>query len=194
MRTQGVYVLTLMVGLCATPAIGKTVWPQSEPQQVTLFSRIKHMDRDHSYGRSAFNFQHGLRSDDERWKPVTRNEYSILYGSIATNHDSDWFAVSMGCEERSRIKDLGAMTWSNVFDTPFLPAHARTEFGIRFPRRGESYESSSDERVTRVIAGHMYVVHIKKEESDFYAMFRVDSPELSDHCTISWKIVPSPEQ
>ena len=197
MRNQmlcGVYVLTLIVGLGSKAAIGKTVWLQSEPQQVTLFSRIKYMDRNHSYGKAAFNFQHALRSDDERWKPLARNEYSILYGNISINHDSDWFDVSMGGEELSRIKDLGSMGWSDVVYTPFLPANPRIESGITFPRRGESFESTSDERVTRVVAGHMYVLRLKKGQSDVYVMFRVDSLEPSDHCTISWKLVPSPEQ
>jgi hypothetical protein len=47
--------------------------------------------------------------------------------------------------------------------------------------------------VSRVVTGHMYLVHIKNRESNLYAMFRVEALEPSDHCTISWKIVPSPE-
>jgi hypothetical protein len=174
---------------------GEVIKSQDEPQQITLFSRAAYLtEKNQGYGRSAFNFQHSVRSDDKDWTRITRNYYSVLYGNISMNHDSDWFSVSSGGDEPSRIKDLGELRWSDAFYTPFLPANPRLYSGIRDPRRGESYESSSEERVTKVVVGHLYVVHIKNEVSDFYAMFRVDSLQPSDHCTISWKVVSSPEQ
>ena len=180
--------LTLMVGLGLTNATANMRF-QSETQQVTLFSRATY--KDNGLGRSAFSFQYALRSDDEKWSRITRKECSLYYGSVSIDHDSDWFSVSMGGDNPSRIKDLGAMAWSEIVNTPFLPANPRPESGIRLPAWGES--TSSDESVTKVIVGHIYVVHIKKPEWDYYAMFTVDSLERNDHCTISWKRVPSPE-
>lgn len=164
---------------------------QTLPQTITLYSRITH--KDEGYGRSAFNFQHGVRSDVEGWEGITHNYAHLLYGSISVNRDTDWFSVSMGGEDPSQIKDLGELGWSDVYHTPFLPANPQLSSGIRFPGINESFESSSDGRVTQAVAGHLYVVHIKNRRSNLYAMFRVDALEQSDRCTISWKIVPSPE-
>jgi hypothetical protein len=164
---------------------------KSEPQQVTLFSRITHKDGD--YGRSAFSF-YGVRSDDQEWLQIARNRAHLMYGSISMNRDTDWFSVSMGGSEPSRIKDLGEMQWVDVVSAPFLPANPRSNGGVRAPGRGESFELSSDERVTKVVAGHMYVVHIKNNDEDFYAMFRVESLDPSDRCTISWRVMASPKR
>jgi hypothetical protein len=161
-----------------------------DPQQVTLFSRITQGSQD--YGRSAFSF-YGVRSDDRNWRRVAGSAH-LLYGSISIDHDTDWLEVSMAGDDASRVKDLGEMQWADVSDAPLLPANPRPNRGIRFPGRGESYESSSDGRVTRAVAGHMYVVHIKNSVEEFYAMFRVDSLVPSDHCTISWRVMRSPKR
>jgi hypothetical protein len=161
-------------------------------QETTLYSRLSY--KDEGYGRSAFNFMHGMRSDNREWLRLAHNYAELLYGSISIGGDTDWFCVSMGGEDPSRIKDLGALDWSDVSEVPPLSATPRTSSGLRFPGEGESFESSSEGRVTRVESGHLYVVHIKNRESDRYAMFRVDSLKPSDNCTISWKEVPSPEQ
>lgn len=184
--------LFLLCVLVATNVSGQAVPPPSEPLQATLFSRIQHKNKD--YGRSAFNFQHGVRSDDKSWNQTARGYYHLLYGSISINGDSDWFGVPGDGEDSTRIKDLGVLQWSQVYFTPFLPANPHPSGAIRWPRPGESLESSSEERVTKVIAGHMYVVHIKNKETDLYVMFRVDELVPSDKCSISWKLVPSPEK
>jgi hypothetical protein len=161
-------------------------------QEVILCSRIGH--KESGYGKSAFSFRHGLRSDSEDWLRITHNYQDLLYGSIAHNNDSDWFSVSMGGDEESNwIRDLGEMEWSELQEIPVLPASPHSSTGIRMPRVGESYEVSSEGRVTRAELGHMYVVHIRNRETDHYAMFRVEALKTSDSCTISWKVVPSPE-
>lgn len=186
-------IMFLLVGTFSNvSAIGERKIPKTEPQKVTLFSRITY--KEDGYGKSAFNFQHGLRSDDETWERVAHNYAHLMYGSISFDTGTDWFSVSMGGDDPSRIKDLGALQWSEVYDTPFLLATPRQSTGIRFPGRQESFEASSEERVTKVVVGHMYLVHIKNREADLYAMFRVEALEPSDHCTISWKVVPSLEK
>ncbi|HEV2830102.1 MAG TPA: hypothetical protein VGW76_21055 [Pyrinomonadaceae bacterium] len=182
------FLITTVFGLHAH---GQTAELQTQPQTITLFSRITYKDQ--GYGRSAFNFRHGVRSDVEGWEKLTNNYSPLLYGSISINGDTDWFSISMGGEDPSRIKDLGELEWSQVYYTPFLPANPPLSSGIRFPGKNEPFESSSEGRVTQVVAGHMYVVHIKNRETNLYAMFRVDALEPSHHCTISWKLVPSPE-
>ena len=65
---------------------------QVEVQEISLFSRLGHKET--GYGKSAFSFWHGLRSDNEQWFSVTHNYADLLYGSLSTNDDSDRFCVS----------------------------------------------------------------------------------------------------
>ena len=73
-------------------------WRSAKPKTVTLFSRAKHQPNSNEYGKSAFSFNHGVRSDNGR--RITRNNYELLYGSIRLNGDSDWFKVTMGTDDR----------------------------------------------------------------------------------------------
>jgi hypothetical protein len=188
--------LILAVGVVGNSAKAQSPanenWRDVEPQTVTLFSRATHKDEDGGYAKSAFSFKHGVRSDVGR--QITGNNYELEYGSIDWNHDSDWFEVTMVTDDCSRIKDLGALQWAEVFDVPFLPASVVPQDGIRMPRKNQTYEESSNGQVTRVVAGHMYVVHTKDSSSDLYTLFRVEKLVPSDEVTISWKVVPSPEQ
>lgn len=167
-------------------------WRDVEPQTATLFSRARYKDKFEDYGKSTFSFKHGLRSDVGR--DITRNNYELSYGSISWNGDSDWFIVTMVTDDCSRIKDLGELDWPVVFDVPFLPASIAPQRGIRMPKKNETYEESSNGQVTKVVAGHIYVVHSKDPDADFYTLFRVEKLVPSDQVTISWKVVPSPEQ
>ena len=166
-------------------------WRAVEPKTVTLFSRAKYKDKFDGYGKSAFSFKYGLRSDVR--PETTLNNYELEYGNINWNGDSDWFIVTMVTDDRSRIKDLGALQWSDIVEVPFLPASVVPQRGIRGPSKTETYEESSNGQVTRVVAGHLYVLHSKGSGSNFYTLFRVDSLLPSDQVTISWKVVPSPE-
>src|ERR1044072_9521638 len=69
---------------------------QIKLKEATLLSRFGHQES--GYGKSAFNFKQGLRSDDQKWESRTRNQADLLYGRIAINRDGDWF--SMGDRKR----------------------------------------------------------------------------------------------
>ena len=159
-------------------------WRAVEPKTVTLFSRAKYKD-DVGDGKSTFSFRYGVRSDLGR--EITRNNYELQYGNVNLNGDSDWFTVTMVTDDRSRIKDLGKLKWSDILKVPFLPASTELE-GITVPPK----EGASN--VARVVRGHLYVVHSKDSDSDFYTLFRVDNLVPSNKVTISWKVVPSPEK
>jgi len=160
----------------------------------TLESRLGHKLK--GYGGSAFNFTHGLRSDSDLWLPVTGNSAELLYGSF----DSDGFNVYGAQEEGgnlSKIKDLGELNWSDIQSIPELPAMPPTTEGIRGPRSNADnaeIEATTENRQTKAIAGHLYLVHIKNRETNIYAMFRIDALVPGDKCTLSWKLVPSPEK
>ena len=163
---------------------------QEELHEVELFSRIAH--KESGYGKSAFSFASNVRSDSENWMRATGNFCDILYGNVSLNQNSNYFAVSVG-GGLSRIKDLGELEWNSIYYIPFLSANPRNTEGIRVPGEEESFEISSEGRVTEAIMGHIYLAHIKHAKGDFYVMFRVDALTPNDKCKISWKLVPSPE-
>jgi hypothetical protein len=45
----------------------------------------------------------------------------------------------------------------------------------------------------KAVVGHMYVLRAKNLQSDYYVLFRVESLQRGDSCTISWRRVPSPK-
>ena len=120
------------------------------------------------------------------------------FALLAIN-DEDWFSSHSTAEDRSVIKDLGALAWADDYKIPALeplPALAPGE------RRAITVDSSGGTgkawaQTTRVFAkvvvGHLYVVHVKRDDADFYAAFRVESHEQRKACTISWTNVPPPQ-
>jgi len=51
-----------------------------------------------------------------------------------------------------------------------------------------------DPLFAKAIVGHMYAIHVVDPSSDFYALFRVEAIERGDKCTISWRLIPAPEE
>ncbi len=190
--------LTILLILCldAGSVLGQSKearnWFSETPSTATLLSRIKHRDKEGGYGLSAFSFRHSLRSDVGTF--VTRNNYELLYGNMDLNGDLDWFVVSMVTDDQSRIKDIGELNWEQVFNVPFLPASPEPHKGIRLDPKAAGFAESSDWQIARVIAGHMYVVHSKDRDTDFYTLFRVEKLIPNNEVSISWKNVPSPEK
>lgn len=169
-------------------------WRSTETKTVTLFSRAKYKDEFEGYGKSAFNFEHNVRSDVGL--KITRNNYDILFGNFTAregkNQSSDFFTVTMVGGDRSRINDLGELNWSENFDIPFLDTSVEHQ-PVRHPSKTETVEESSNGQITKVVVGHIYVLHVKDSKSDFYTLFRVEKLTPGDEVTISWKVVPSPE-
>lgn len=182
-----ILVLTVISHSAKAQTRSSESWRSAKPKTVTLFSRAKYKGKSKEYGKSAFSFNHGVRSDAGR--RVTRNNYELLYGSIRWNGDSDWFSVTMVTDDGSRIKDLGQLNWSDPFEVPYIPASVQPNNGIRWPAKTETFEQSSNGQVTRVVAGHIYVLHSKDSDSDLYTLFRVEKLVPSDEVTISWKVV-----
>ena len=193
-------ILTMGIVSCVAKAQSRSKWRDAEPKIVTLFSR-EHEGTVKGYGKSAFSFKHRVRSDVGEQR--TRNNYDLMYGGINLNGDRDWFLVIMVVDDCSRIKDLGELDWSEVFEVPYLPASGVPQRGIRIPstietfgaepKKSPSFEESSNGQVTKVVAGHMYVLHSKDTDSDFYTLLRVEKLVPGDEVTISWKAVPSPK-
>ena len=133
----------------------------------TLLSRKKYDD----YAKACFSFE--FSGNGEEIRKLNRNDWDIEFGN-----GGDLFHVTMVVDDQSRIADLGELNWSDNFEVPALPAHPK-------PAREPS---------VKAVIGHLYVVHTKDTETDFYALFRVESLEAGDKVTISWKRIESPKE
>jgi len=169
-----IYLFPLAMALAVIFLIESNVFAQTlsgEPQTVTLLARKK-VDGVDNYTQAAFSFKYGVNGDAAL--KVTRNNWDLLFGNSPL---PDAFDVTMVTDDCSRIKDMGALNWSDAFDVPTLPA----------------YPQPTREPSVKAIVGHLYVVHTKDRDDDHYALFRVESLEPGKSVTISWKLVASPE-
>jgi hypothetical protein len=144
---------------------------QTEPRFATLMARNPSNNPD-NYLDATFSFEFGLKGEGAL--PLTRNDWDLEYGNTS---DRNSFTVTMVVDDCSRIQDIGALNWSDVFQVPVLSAHP-------VPTR---------EPDVTAIVGHLYVVHTKDTETDLYALFRVEALAPGQSVTISWKSVRSPE-
>jgi hypothetical protein len=157
-------------------------------REVTLFSQNKYQD----FAKANFNFKLGVRGDSE--SPPTRNIYDVRYGGLSFG-DDHWIDVPINQGSRSQIKDLGALDWVNIYDVPILyasPIAHTGELSMSFDS-GNFPKISPEGTHVKAIVGHMYLVHSQYAGNDLYAMFRVEAIKPEGECTISWKLVPSPE-
>jgi hypothetical protein len=180
----------IMTSILCMAQAQEPVRREAVAHQVTLLSQIKHQD----FAKANYNFKLGVRGDSET--PPTRNIYDVRYGGSALDGDDDWLDVPINQGSRSQIKDLGALEWFNVYDVPILyasPVAHTGEMSLSYDN-GKLLKVSPEGTIVKAIVGHMYLVHSKYEGNDLYAMFRVEAIKLDEgECTISWKLVPSPE-
>lgn len=194
--TVTTFLMTVLLGALTISVRQDTVPPPDAIQlpTVTLFAR-KIIGGYDTYTRAAFSFEFGMNGDDSL--KITRNDWDLLYGNLNLDGSRDWLTVNTVTDDRSRIQDLGELHWSDDMAIPILPAcpdDDETCVAVKIPS-SLSGQSITDVNtgVARAVLGHMYVAHTKDSNSDLYALFRVDKLHPSVSCTISWKLVPSPE-
>jgi len=169
-----IYLVPLAIAFAVTLLAQSSVLSQGwsgQTRTITLLARKTVADID-NYTQAAFSFKYGVNGDAAL--KVTLNNWDVLFGNSPL---PDAFDVHMVADDCSRIKDLGALNWSDAFDVPRLPA----------------YPEPTPEPSVKAIVGHMYVVHTKDRDNDHYAAFRVESLEAGKSVTISWKLVALPE-
>ncbi|HEU4768925.1 MAG TPA: hypothetical protein VFS77_16185 [Pyrinomonadaceae bacterium] len=142
-----------------------------DPPRVTLPAR-RIINGHDNFADACFSFEFG--TNGQAAVPLTLNDWDLLFGNTP---GIDTFDVTLAGDDRSRIQDLGALNWSDEFQVPVVTPHP-------VPTNGPD---------TDVHVGHIYVVHTKDSNSDLYALFRVESLDPGKSVTISWKVVPSPE-
>jgi hypothetical protein len=159
-------------------------------QTAIIFSHTKQKN----YEKSIFNFEYGVRGDTE--SPNRGKRFDIRYGGISENGHNNWIDIVHRRGAQSMIKDLGEMNWSEVYYVPVL-------FANPTPHTGELTHSyagvrgvtkiSPEEVVVKAVIGHMYVMHVQDQETDYYVMFRIEEIGPNGECRLTWKLVPSPE-
>jgi hypothetical protein len=122
------------------------------------------------------------------------------YG-FASIGGEDWLKVgTTTANKRSVMKELGKYGWTDGFKIPALEPLPELKQGERRQITVNSSAGTHQDwakttsHFVKARGGYMYVVHVKDEEADFYVLFRVEEIEQGEHCTISWKRIPTPEK
>ena len=126
-----------------------------------------------NYAYATYSFKFG--GNGPAIQQLCRNSWDLLFGNSPL---PDAFDVSMGGDDRSRIKDLGRYNWGDKFYVPRLPA----------------YEESEREESIKVIVGHVYLVHKRNRDDNYYVLFRVERLVSEESVEISWKMIDPPQR
>jgi len=126
-----------------------------------------------NYVYATYSFKFG--GNGPEIQKLCRNNWDLLFGNSPL---ADAFDVTMVVDDRSRIKDLGRYNWEQKFEIPRLP----------------SYEEPEREESVKAIVGHMYLVHTRDTDENYYALFRVEKLVPGESVDISWKLISPPQK
>lgn len=84
--------------------------PVSAQETVTLYAPLKY---NHDQSRTYFDFQSGQ---------ITRSGalWNLAYGKLRAGEDFDWFQSHASRDDRSLIRDLGRLNWTDQFEVPVI--------------------------------------------------------------------------
>ena len=167
--------------------------PSADPEKVTLYPPFNEATGMHDETRACFSFKFGKK------KAPDSIDWDLGYGFGQIN-DEDWLIVGVtGTDKRSVMKDLGPYKWSDSFTTWTLEPLPALKPGEHRQMMVDASADSHDEWAksaplfAKARRGHMYLIHVKDDQADFYALFRIEELVQMDHCTISWKRISTPE-
>jgi hypothetical protein len=161
----------LLIGLGSLiPATAQTT--NDEIKTGKLLKR-KTEDGVDNYIYATYSFKFGGNGPEVQ--RLCRNNWDLLFGNSPT---TDGFDVTMVVDDRSRIKDLGKYEWSQKFHVPRLAA----------------YEEPEPEPSVRAEVGHIYLVHTRDTDNNYYALFRVERLISEESVEISWKLIDPPKR
>ncbi len=185
MKLKQIYILFL-VCICAITAAGQN---NSSSQTIALYAPLAN---NHDFSRSFFDFERGERGTKDKW--------DLLYGNMRIGEDFDWLSASTAKDNRSLIRDLGELNWYDTYEVPVIEPLPELKEG---QNRNITVDSSGDTGkawaksngiFVKAVVGHLYAMHVKDSNSDFYVLFRVESIERGKSCTISWQVSATPEK
>lgn len=170
-------------------------------QGVTLHTPQDKATGKYDEARACFSFKYGLRNDESDRDWHLGGDWDLGYGFVIG--DDDWFILNNYSDNRTVIKDLGALNWSDSIHAPPLEPLPLLPKAERRPMNGyvESFRllmdlsgnTNKSNIMAKVVIGHMYLMRLKDEETDLYAMFRVEKFVQGSYCRISWALIPSPQ-
>ena len=190
--------------------------PVPAQETVTLYSRFKHEDD----SRSAFDFQSRVRGPRRgSWDFAYGNlragedfdwfETSSSQGRRSVIRDlgeytwTDAYPIP-AIEPLAKLKPgerrvIGIDT-SGADGQDGAPGadadgvvRARPDSSAAPRRPKHDGKPKIDPMFVRAVVGHIYVIHVVDDMRDFYALFRVESLQRGDECTISWKLIVPPK-
>jgi hypothetical protein len=126
-----------------------------------------------NYAYATYSFRYGGNGPDIQQQ--CKNNWEIIFGNSPV---ADAFDVSLVTDDRSRIKDLGKLAWSDTFQVPALSA----------------YEEPEREPAVKAVEGHIYLVRARDTETDLYVLFRVEKLTPGESVDIGWKVISPPRR
>ena len=198
-RRQSILLMLLIVSVCTSNTVAQREAHQQTTslgiaQSFTLYPPHDKRSGKYDETRACFSFKLGMN------KLPNSIDWDLGYGFMQIANE-DWLRVGAGtADQRSVMKELGAHNWSDSFDLPALEPLPQLKEG---ERRQITVDSSADThdawaksttQFAKAKVGHMYLMHVKNDGADFYVLFRVDQLEQGEQCTISWKLIPTPER
>ncbi|HXG91839.1 MAG TPA: hypothetical protein VNN73_05640 [Blastocatellia bacterium] len=194
MKTRLIAIISALA-LFGFSANGRNVTFQQDlnaitPQTITLYPPSDKASDKYDETRACFSFKFG------RNKSPNSTDWDLGYG-FANIGGEDWLMVgTTSRDKRSVMKELGEYNWSDNFEIQTLEPLPELKEG---EQRHITLDSSADTHkawarstthFAKAKAGHIYLLHVKDSQADFYVLFRIEEIEQQHHCTISWKRVP----
>ena len=215
-------VIALATGIFATSAWSQGLRVPPQTNTVTLFAVNRYQYRRESclkFGTStiACHLRYGSLyvGDDLDWfDTASAPEIRTVVRDLGYLEWSDNFTVPVvapfpkllpGEHRRITVDASGA---DGADGAPGLPGQDGADAdGVVRPRSRPAYDvvqpppakpkrdgkPKVDPVFAKVLLNHMYVVHVVDEVNDFYVLMRVEAVERGDSCTVSWRVVSSPE-
>lgn len=166
-----------------TAILGISTFGQNkDPEGGTVTLESRRVDKTSgadNYVNATYSFEKG--TNGEKGLKLTRNDWDIEFFTLWRVDGSivqDVFDVTMVVDDRSRLKDLGQLEWTDDLKIPALPA----------------YEKPTREKYVDAVVGHIYLVHTADSDSDLYTLFRLDEMKSGQSATITWKRIPPPPE
>jgi hypothetical protein len=118
-----------------------------------------------------------------RGAPSARDQFIDEWGNIGPPRDSTNRDINQ--------MNIDRQPQATPQSKPSKAGPGNFEMGIAIGPKN-SKRSRPAPLLARVVLGHLYLIHVVKAQSDFYVLVHVDGLVPRDHCTISWKRIPSP--
>lgn len=137
-------------------------------------------DSDADYHRATASFEYATRLDAKR----TLNDWDLCLQGSGEKRRPYSLVVRTVTDDRSDFWDLGAVKLEKV------TKKSVKKRGLKSP----VYDGTAAGAGLPPVVGHVYVVHTKDSDSDFWARFRVKAVVPRTSVTIEWELLSTPQR